>query len=76
MCAARQLGAVKPSAGAAKYDIQLLETVAAELPSGAHRTAVQAALDAGRKFAQDGVPPQAVLLAANHKLEFGLAETC
>ena len=75
MHAARQLGVVKPPAGASKCDIQLLEAVAAELPLGTHRTAVQAALDAARKFAQERVPPQAVLLATNHKLEFGLACT-
>ena len=47
----------------------------AELPSGDPRTTVQAALKAARKFSRDGVQPQAVLLATNHKLEFGVACT-
>ena len=73
--AAKQLGAVPPPAGAAQRDVELLEALLAELPSGDSRTMVQAALESARKFSMDGVQPQAVLLATNHKLEFGVACT-
>lgn len=73
--AVRQLGAAPPPAGAAQRDVQLLEAVIAELPPGEQRTAVQVALEGARKFGKDGVPPQAVVLATNHKLEYGVACT-
>lgn len=63
--------AVAPAPGpAAQQDQELLEDLAAALPPGAQRAAVQAALESARAFAVDALPPQAVLLAANQAQEW------